>query len=111
MCQMKCYKCKRNLPNKKYSTAKGCIWCDNNYGYKKSKDKTKQIKLKPISFIFDKDLNKIDIHPLNITYYTITDKVIKIFTNNNITIDIKRDKVFYCHWEQDKKILEKYFEK
>lgn len=28
---MKCKCCKRELPNKKYITKQGCIWCDANY--------------------------------------------------------------------------------
>jgi len=31
MVKLKCKKCKRSIPNKKYLTKNGCIWCDSKY--------------------------------------------------------------------------------
>jgi len=33
----KCIQCQRKLPNKKFKTTNGCLWCDNKYYREKEK--------------------------------------------------------------------------
>jgi len=63
------------------------------------------MKKNKLSFIIYDDWNVVEIYPLNIIDYIITDDAIRIRTNKNITIDIERNKISKSSWLKNIKML------
>jgi len=68
------------------------------------------IKLKPIRFFIDTNLNTIEYDLNHIKGYEIDDNQIRIYSNGSKEpIVLERDKLYYPHWRHNIEILHKYF--
>ncbi len=104
---MICKYCKRELPDKNFTTENGCIWCD--FEFNRNKGDT-MLKLKPLKFFIDEDLNTIEYDINHIKGYEIDDNQIKIYTDEGKEpIVLNRNKMYYTQWRHNIEILHKYF--